>query len=313
MLKLAEFFFPRVYQLRNQQLISFSNNEDEDVLNKITQGRDPFDEIDAETMETIKYDPKKELPLYSKLSIEEAQQSANGEKKLLEKYSSTTLKTRRAVDTSKDILDSFHQKKPNSVDELYEETLPEMRSKLRNKGLKQVGFLKPISQIDFEKYKYSIQNNPNKQHDAFNPTAKMDDKTLEFLEPKQWIGEKLPEATDDLAKEALDGLKIDFRLHDIKIGELIKYSIQIKTISDLELDLIFQISIIKVNNLKVIVQAEKNIKVSGDKWHKFEGNLSIDTSHLETGTYQGFCKVFKDTKENMIDLLGPFEYHLTQE
>ena len=230
--------------------------------------------------------------------------------KLLEKYSSTTLKTRRAVDSSKDILGSFRQENPNSIDELYEKTLPEMRSKLRNKGLKQIGYLKPISKDDFDKYKYNIQTNPNKKHDPYNPVSKLDDKTLEFLEPKQWIGEKLPEAKDDLEKEALEGLMIDFHLNDIKIGELISYTIQIKTISDLQLNLIFQISIIELNTLKIIVQAEKHIKVSGSKWHRFEGNLSIDTSSLEPGTYQGICKVFKDSKDHIIDILGPFDYHL---
>jgi hypothetical protein len=134
--------------------------------------------------------------------------------------------------------------------------------------------------------------------------------TLELFELKQWIGDRIPDAKDDLVKEALEGLVIDFRFKDIQIGELITYAIQIQTISDLELDLLFQISIFQSGNSKMIVQAEKNIKVSGDKWHRFEGSLIIDTSSLDPGSYQGFCKVFKENKGNLVLIIGPFEYHL---
>ena len=66
--------------MRHQQLISFAGsnneNEEEEIMKKITNGREPFDEIDPETMEVIKYDAKKELPIYSKFSIEDAQNTS---------------------------------------------------------------------------------------------------------------------------------------------------------------------------------------------------------------------------------------------
>jgi hypothetical protein len=227
------------------------------------------------------------------------------------KYSSKQLNTRRATDTTQNMLSSFNQQNPNSVDELYETTLPEMRSKLRKKGLKQVGYLTPISKETFESFKYSIEN--HQQHNAFEPNSMLKkDVTLELFEPKQWIGERMPDAKDDLVKEALEGLVIDFRFKDIQLGELISYAIQIQTISELELNLLFQISIYQSGTSKIIVQAEKNIKVSGDKWHRFEGTLSIDTSSLDPGSYQGICKIFKDNKSNLVGIIGPFEYHLLE-
>jgi hypothetical protein len=73
--------FPKIYQLRHHSLISFMQNnsqeEEQKAMERISQQRDPFDEIDSETLEIIKFDPKNELPLYSKFSLQETQNSTN--------------------------------------------------------------------------------------------------------------------------------------------------------------------------------------------------------------------------------------------
>jgi hypothetical protein len=52
--------------------------EEQKAMERISKN-DPFDEIDSETLEMIKFDPKNELPLYSKISLQETQNSSKEE------------------------------------------------------------------------------------------------------------------------------------------------------------------------------------------------------------------------------------------
>lgn len=85
-----------------------------------------------------------------------------------------------SIDKSNNTLSIYHQKTPSSIEELYSVTLPEIRSKLKKKGLKQVGYIKPISEEEFQENKYQMMGI---QHNPFSPIA-LEDPSLKYFQPR---------------------------------------------------------------------------------------------------------------------------------
>lgn len=221
--------------------------------------------------------------------------------------------TRRATQTiqsSMDLLDYHLQKKPESLDELYNKTLPEMRSKLKRQSLKQAGMLRPITQDEFEKHKYQMIND---QHDPYHPKAIVDP-TLNHFRPKQLVGKEPEEAKDDLLLNAIKNLHVDLKIPDVTIGNVIEYNVTVTTISDEPLDLIFAFVLSHPATSRVISYSERKVRVQGKKSHSVQGNFGVETSAMVIGTYRMNCRIYLGGKSNkqFLSSFGPIEFNIVQ-
>lgn len=157
---------------------------------------------------------------------------------ILDQYASTAgiYHSRRSKDSVERSDNPLHmyspdQTSPQSVQELYSETLPTIRSKLRQEGLKQVGFIAPLRSLNMahamsteelfylNRYKrMKLDNNRRRLaganlhhqgHDPLNPVAYVD-ASLDAFSPRQWSGDLPPPVQDDLLQRAIEGLETNF-------------------------------------------------------------------------------------------------------
>ena len=90
------------------------------------------------------------------------------------------------------------QPNPNTIEELYTNTLPEVRNRLKHQGLRQVGFVQPLRDLNranalsteelFHKNRYKrMKTDPNdshaQRHNPFSPIA-YKDPSLSVFAPK---------------------------------------------------------------------------------------------------------------------------------
>lgn len=187
----------------------------------------------------------------------------------MDKYASpTTSNTRRAKQSlikSQNPLQVYapNVPEPKDLDELYGSTLPQVRSQLRQKGLRQVGILKSISEEEFHRNKY-LSNKAHLEHDPYNPIA-YTDPSLRAFAPSQWTAEKPPKAEDDVVRQAVQQLETSFHItpKTIKQGDLISYTFIAKTASEYPLELQLSISVVHPASSRVISLAERKVRIAG--------------------------------------------------
>jgi hypothetical protein len=227
----------------------------------------------------------------------------------LQEFSSDKQLTRRATESiqaSTDLLEFHMQNKPRSIDELYTKTLPEMRSKLKRQSLRQSGHLQPVTQDQFEKYKYQMSID---RHDPFHPKGIVDP-TLEYFRPKQMIGTVTNDAQDDLLINAIKNMHVDLKIPNITIGSVIEYVLKITTTSDQPLDLSFGFVLSHPATSRVVSYSERKVTVKGKMIHSLNGNFGAETSSMVIGTYRVNCRIYVVTngKNEYLSSFGPIEF-----
>lgn len=227
----------------------------------------------------------------------------------MDAFSSDRNGTRRATESLQahhDLLSYYSQPKPETIDELYNKTLPEMRSKLKRKNLKQTGILTPVSEDEFQTQKY---RNKKDHHDPFHPQAIVDP-TLEIFRPKQIVGAKPIEAPDDSLINSIKEMNVDLSIPSRRRGEVIQYLMNIKTRSNDHLDLVIGFVMSHTASSRVICYSERTIRVAGRNDHVVEGNFGVETASLATGTYKVICRlyVFHDQSKDLLSTIGPIEF-----
>jgi hypothetical protein len=160
-----------------------------------------------------------------KSDVQEIESSQVG---VLDLFASKDLYSRRSSESLKKSDNPLHiyspeQPTPRSLQELYSLTLPNVRSKLRQEGLRQVGFITPLRQLNaanalsteelFYKNRYKrMKVDPNSyRYNPFNPVA-YEDASLYAFSPKEWTGNYPPPAQDDLLQHAIQNLRTEFKI-----------------------------------------------------------------------------------------------------
>lgn len=229
------------------------------------------------------------------------------------------------------------QEKPRSIADLYTKTIPQVRSRLRQDGLKQVGFVK-VSHVtgeQFQRLKYQTHHKgpnatdtgvPKRQFDPYRLSSYLEDTTLDHFAPKQWTEGHPPDAEDDLVRHALNTLQSTFNIFTDKMQSPIEtrqikttasgrpwmYHVDIRCEVHHPIMLKLVITISQPSKGRTLSQLDRFLKLESNKtYHHATGYLSLDTSTLEVSTYHAHSQIFFIDEVTRSKILlsthGPFE------
>jgi hypothetical protein len=299
----------------------------EEDLTWLVGDRNPFDSVDPETLQVIPYSPENVLA-YSKknyddgiLPIEapfmqhsrEEEYEHHDENNVLDKYRSSVRMTRRSTldEKSADPLRSIAptQKRPETIDELYEVTLPQVRNQLKQSGLKQVGSIRSYSPTLFEKNKYTSKKST--RHDPFKPHGAIQDPSLNTFTPKQWTGEHPTDAQDDLFVTAVRETSTEFFIEPQPIayvGDTLSYRILVNSLPDLTIDLVVSMLVTHVTSNRVMLRTERRIRARGQVAVRGELGLTLSLP----GVYVVHAQVYLiSTEKVLLETHGPQQVIVT--
>ncbi|EFC50497.1 predicted protein [Naegleria gruberi] len=239
---------------------------------------------------------------------------------LVDPSEENVLTTRRAKSTL-----NVSTSSAENVFDLYARALPELRAELRQKGLKQVGFIKFNKDSNKAVENLRLTSKENFKHDAFNPLA-LEDPSLRVLAPKQWKGSLPSPAKDDIIQSAINGLKTHFELNNnfLVQGDPISYDFMVsqentesKALDTLTIQLV--ITLTHADTSRTLTQTKKIFKFNEDS--PFEivkplQTLNLNTKYMDLGSYQLFAQVFlflpNSTHSSILSSHGPFDIFLTR-
>lgn len=206
------------------------------------------------------------------------------------------------------------------MEQLYTETLPQVRSRLRQQGMKQVGSIKMNMDADlFQKNKY--KRSTSAKHDPYHVKEYNQDPSLQAFMPKQWTGKPLPPAQDDLMNQTLKGLTTVFKLKQVSLrrGDKLHYEWHIRMSTQHPIILKITMNVAQPSNMRVISYSEKTAKLSGEQQTtKIEGVLYFPSEKSALGTYAASAQVYAvirdEFQERMVLLTmhGPIPFHLIE-
>jgi hypothetical protein len=172
--------------------------------------------------------------------------------------------------------------KSTSIEDLYNNKLPEIRSELKKKRLKQIGYIKIFTLEEFNKRKYDRMT--NFKHSPYEPIA-FTDSTLSYFEPKKFSQNLPPPTQDDKIREAIENLKLDFYLDKEKFqsGEPISFNFIVKNNSNFQINLKLVISI--YDPFQNIINQKECIYNNLKKENIFNDKLILSTIKLKGNFY----------------------------
>jgi hypothetical protein len=144
-----------------------------------------------------------------------------------------------------------------------------------------------FSEHEFQERKYEQVS--FSKHNPHEPIA-FTDSTLSYFEPKQWIGDLPPSSQDDKIREAIENLKMDFKVEEsVKSGDKIGYLFYVNNSSE------FRISVKLVVNVydkfqNILIQSENVYNKIIEK-NVFKEYLSLNTFNL-LGRFNCISKVY---------------------
>jgi hypothetical protein len=265
--------------------------------------RGPFDTVDPETLQIIPYHPdhatiySKNEPKFENVPLQDFNDQQDilvaeplpDVNNILDQYRSNP-RTRRSIEKSHDPFETFapHEKRPESLEELYENTLPRVRNQLKQKGLKQAGSVRyHNTSLVFDKYKYSTSKPAKQQHDPFKPTSPYSDPSLNAFTPKQWTGEHPSDPNDDLLLAAIRDISTEFIIEPYPIaflGDKLSYQLIIHHSSHIQHDILVSIRVSHLN--RILLHTER--KITGQ--HSITSDLGIRLTLV--GEYVVHAQIF---------------------
>ncbi|KAL9644123.1 hypothetical protein ABK040_005588 [Willaertia magna] len=209
--------------------------------------------------------------------------------------------TRRVTRTTfKELL-----KEPNTIDELYLETLPNLRNSLQK--LKQIGNLKFTKNVNSNE---SLIKFTKSQKNTLQKNTKKDT-SLQFLQPKQWKGTLPNTAIDDIQQNCQINSNFGIFKNKINKNEKIKYFIHLQQSYFYPFKILCKITMSQFGKFilqnEVILEFNENNKLNIYKENEINFNCN------EGGTISLFVEfyILLESKK-LINTFGPLDIHVLQ-
>jgi len=226
---------------------------------------------------------------------------------------------------------TVHTSTADSLSDLYTRVLPELRSELRQGGLRQIGFVRfntATPQESSDELLTKLRKPTKDSHNAFDPMA-FEDPSLRVLAPKQWKGNLPTTAKDDIIQSAIHGLLTRFHPSNniIQQGEPIQYDFYVyqenqtremwNALSAITVQLVVSFS--QIETSRTLTQAKHSFHFTHQHGNEGFGiskenqSLNLDSSSLQPGNYQMFAQVFllmPNTARTLLSSHGPFDLFL---
>nr|QRZ58759.1 Gsp-co-occurring protein 9 [Malawimonas jakobiformis] len=179
---------------------------------------------------------------------------------------------------------------PQTLEELYNVTLPRLRAQLRQQGLRQVGRIKPVDEETFSRLKYAAAAGGASAgaatgYDPMHPAA-ITDPTLRLFEPRMWTAPAPPDA-DPLPYIPQQKIRSAFRIapQTVHRGETVEYELTVHADVDVA-QLRLSVTLAQLSPARPISRMERLIgPIAAGSRHCVRSSVRLNTQYMPAGAY----------------------------